>query len=174
MVTGVELATGVVVIVNVALVLRAGTVTEAGTPAADELPLSDTTTPPLGAGPLNVTVPWEMIPPTTLAGFAESVFNAAGSTVSVAVFVTPLKTAEIVTGVELATGVVVIVNVALVLRAGTVTVTGTSAADGVSLLSDISTPPIGAGAASVTVPLELVPPGTLAGLTDSELKGAGT
>jgi hypothetical protein len=47
---------------------------------------------------------------------------------------------------------VVIVNVALVLPAGTVTVDGTLAADGVSLLSDIATPPLGAGPVSVTVP----------------------
>lgn len=43
--------------VNVALVLPAGTVTLAGTVAAGESSLSDTTAPPLGAGPLKVTVP---------------------------------------------------------------------------------------------------------------------
>ena len=69
MVTGVELATGFVVIVNVALVPRLGIVTLAGTLAADELSLSDMTAPPLGAGPLNVTVPFEVDPPMTLAGF---------------------------------------------------------------------------------------------------------
>jgi hypothetical protein len=76
MVTGVELVTGVVVIVKVALVLRAGIVTLAGSLAADELSLSDTTAPPPGAGPLKVTVPWEVLPPTTLVGFTESVLNA--------------------------------------------------------------------------------------------------
>jgi hypothetical protein len=88
-VTAVDPTTGYVVIVNAALVLPAGTVTVAGTLAADEFSLSDTTTPPLGAGPFSATVPWEMIPPTTLAGLTENEFNAGGVTVSVAVFVTP-------------------------------------------------------------------------------------
>ena len=46
-----------VVIVNAAEVLPLGTITLAGTLAAVELSLSDTIIPPLGAGPLNVTVP---------------------------------------------------------------------------------------------------------------------
>ncbi len=90
MVTDVELDTAVVVIVNVALVLPAGTVTLAGTLTAFELSLSDTTAPPLGAGPLIVTVPWEEDPPGTLAGLKVSVLNDGGATVSVAFLVTPL------------------------------------------------------------------------------------
>ena len=91
MVTDLDLVTGVVVIVNVALVLPLGIVTLAGTLAADELSLSETTTPPLGAVPLNVTVPVEVVPPVTLVGFNESELNNSvdGVTVSVAVFVTP-------------------------------------------------------------------------------------
>ena len=90
MVTDLERLTGVVVIVNVALVLPPGTVTLAGSLAADELSLNDTTAPPPGAGPLNLTVPWEADPPVTLVGFSESVLNTGRFTVSVAVFVTPL------------------------------------------------------------------------------------
>ena len=90
MVTDLERVTALVVIVNVALVLRPGIVTLAGTLAADELSLNDTTAPPLGAGPLKVTVPWEVVPPTTLVGFSESVLNTGRFTVSTAVFVTPL------------------------------------------------------------------------------------
>jgi hypothetical protein len=90
-VTGIGPATGLVVIVNTALVLPAGTVTLAGTLAADgTLLFSETAVPPTGAGPVSVTVPWEMIPPTTLAGSTENVLNAGGLTASVAVFVTPL------------------------------------------------------------------------------------
>ena len=89
MVTGVALATGFVVIVKLALVPRLGIVTLAGTLAADELPLNVTITPPLGAGPLNVIVPWEVDPPVTLVGLMVSALNAGEVTVSAAVFVTP-------------------------------------------------------------------------------------
>ena len=69
-VTGVALATDVVVTLNVALDPPALTFTLAGTCATEALPLdSVTTAPPVGAGPLNVTVPVEPTPPTTLVGF---------------------------------------------------------------------------------------------------------
>jgi len=79
--------------VNFALLLPPGTVTLAGTLADDELSLNDTTTPPLGAGLFKVTVPWEAVPPLTVAGLSESELNCtdadAAVTVSVAVLVTP-------------------------------------------------------------------------------------
>jgi hypothetical protein len=91
MVTVVDPGTGLVVIVNTALVLPAGTVTLAGTLAADGVSLlSDIAVPPLGAGPLNVTVPWERIPPKTLVGLTESALTPDAATVSAAVFVAPL------------------------------------------------------------------------------------
>lgn len=64
------LATVMLVTVNVAVVELAATVTEAGTVAADVLLLErDTTAPPVGAGPLSVTVPVELaLPPTTVVG----------------------------------------------------------------------------------------------------------
>jgi hypothetical protein len=43
--------------VNVALVLPAATATVAGTDTAEELLLNDTEAPPVGAGPVKVTVP---------------------------------------------------------------------------------------------------------------------
>lgn len=89
MVTDVDLVTRLVVIVNVALVLPLAIVTLAGTRAADELSLNDTTTPPLGAGLPNLTVPREVAPPLTLVGLTESALNTGRTTVSVAVFVTP-------------------------------------------------------------------------------------
>ena len=66
MLTDVELATADVVISNAALLLPAGTVTLAGTPAAGELSLKLTATPPLGAGPLSVTVPCDWNRPRRL------------------------------------------------------------------------------------------------------------
>ena len=50
------------------LVLPAATVTDAGAIAAALLLASDTATPPVGAGPLKVTVPVVDAPPITLAG----------------------------------------------------------------------------------------------------------
>src|SRR5260370_30870419 len=66
----VEDETEEVVIVNVALLAAAGTTTLAGTcaAAASEL-FKVTVAPPLSAGPLNVTVPCELLPPNTLVGF---------------------------------------------------------------------------------------------------------
>lgn len=86
MVTDLDLDTVVVVIVNVALVLPAATVTLPGSLAYDELSFKDTTAPPLGAGPLNVTVPWEVAPPVTVVGLIEREFNeSADKTVIVTV-----------------------------------------------------------------------------------------
>ena len=60
--------------VNAALVAPAAIVTLAGTLAAVVLLLeSATCAPPAGAGPLNVTVPVDELPPTTLVGFSVSV-----------------------------------------------------------------------------------------------------
>jgi hypothetical protein len=61
-------ATGTVATVNVAPVALAGTLTVAGTDtAALELP-SDKVTPPDGAADVSVTVPFALVPPTTLEG----------------------------------------------------------------------------------------------------------
>ncbi len=94
MVTGVDVTTAVVFTGNVALVAPAAIVTVGGTLAAPLLLESATCAPPVGAGPLNVTVPVEEFPPTTLVGFSESEERVvggggAGVTVSEAVVVTP-------------------------------------------------------------------------------------
>jgi hypothetical protein len=93
--TGVEAVTAKVVTVNVALVAPAGIVTLAGTVATAALLLARVTTaPPLGAGPLSVTLPVEGVPPTTPVGFSVSEVRVGpgggwGVTVSTAVCVTP-------------------------------------------------------------------------------------
>lgn len=54
-------------------VLFAGTVTELGTVAAVVILLCrETEAPPVGAGPLRVTVPVAPAPPTTVVGLTES------------------------------------------------------------------------------------------------------
>jgi len=83
-------ATGLVVTVNVAVVAPATTVTLAGTCAAGVL-LRDrvTTAPPAGAGPLNVTVPVEEVPPITEVGLRVIELKVAAVTVKAVVFVAP-------------------------------------------------------------------------------------
>ena len=74
---------------KVAVVPPPGTVTLAGTVAAPVLLLdSDTTAPPLGAGPLSVTVPLDELPPVTLDGLrlSEESVGASGTNVAVTVF----------------------------------------------------------------------------------------
>ena len=84
--------TGLVVTGNVALLAPADTVTLAETVAANVLSLlSDTTAPPEGAGPLNVTVPVEGLPPATVDGLTVTEDNTGltvpGLTVIVNAFV---------------------------------------------------------------------------------------
>ena len=71
MVTAVDAATALVLTVKLVLVAPAETVTLVGTWAAAVLLLESVTcAPPVGAGPLNVTVPVDdCVPPITLDGF---------------------------------------------------------------------------------------------------------
>jgi hypothetical protein len=73
---------------------------------------------------------------------------------------------------EAETAVVAIVNWAELLPALTVTVAGRVVAP---LLSERATtiPPAGAGAERVTIPVELVPPVTVVGLSESPLSATG-
>ena len=91
-VTAVVEVTELVVAVKVAVVAPAATVTDAGTWAAAVFELvSVTTAPPVGAGPLNVTVPVDEVPPTTEVGLMLTPLSAApGVTVNAAVRLTLL------------------------------------------------------------------------------------
>ena len=82
--------TGLLVTVKVAVVAPAGTVTFAGTVAAAVLLLDRVTTAPAaGAGPFNVTVPVDGVPPITEVGLSVTELRVAAVTVRVAVLVTP-------------------------------------------------------------------------------------
>ncbi len=167
--TALELDTTAVVIVKVALALPLVTVTLAGTVAADVLLLaSDTTAPPVGAGPFSVTVPLEVFPPTMAEGLRESDESEDGFTVRLEVLVTPAYTAETFTAVELETDTVVTGNVALAAPLANVTFAGTLTNDGLLLESVTSAPPTGAGPLIVTVPVEPFPPITLDGFRERD------
>jgi hypothetical protein len=77
--TVVDAVTALVLTVNVVLVALAATVTLEGTLAAVVLLLeSMICAPPVGAGPLSVTVPAEEFPPVTLVGFSVSEERVGG------------------------------------------------------------------------------------------------
>ena len=152
---------------KLALVAPAATVTIAGVVAAAESSERVTTVPPEGAAALRVTVPVEELPPVTVVGLRASALSAGALVMPrLANWVVLPSVAESCT-VVLSTGNVVIVKVALVAPAGTVTVAGTLAEPGRLLPRLTATPPLGAALPSVTVPVALVPPATLVGLTVS-------
>ena len=77
--------TATVVMVKFALKELAGTVTVGGTVAAGLLLARFTTAPPAGAGPLKLTVPWALVPPTTIAGFTVTCASEGGGLLAEAV-----------------------------------------------------------------------------------------
>jgi hypothetical protein len=80
-----------------------------------------------------------------------------------------LSAAEITTEVGRVTRLVVMLKVAVVAPAGTMMLAGTVAMLVLLLTKRIMAPPEGAGALSVTVPVETEPPLTLVGLRVNEL-----
>jgi hypothetical protein len=99
----------------------------------------------------------------------DEMIHLSGVTVSVEVFVVSPRLAVIVTGVAFNTEKVSILNVALLAPEGTVTFEGPTATEGSALVSETEIPSLGATPFSFTVPVELAPPTTEPGLSDSEL-----
>ena len=165
------------VTVAVPLVFPAAIVTLAGSVATAVFLLeSATTAPPEGAAPDKVTVACEVFPPTTVAGL--SVIDESEAeppflvTVKLAeVDAAPTK-AVIVTRVSLVTADVGMGKLAEICPAGTITIGGGLATrllvDNVAVI-----PPAGAALLTKTVPVALVPPGTLAGLMVRDFRIGG-
>ncbi len=118
--------TGDVVTGNVALDEPAGTVTDVGT-VTEGSELARPTTKFWAAGPVRVTVPVTVDPPTVLEG-SVTLLSTAGFTVIEPLNVFTPSVADIVDWTGEVTGVVLIGNVVKVAPAGTVTVDGTLAA----------------------------------------------
>ena len=160
MATEVALATVRDVTVKFAVAAPAAIVTLAGTVATLVLALERATVaPPAGAALESVTVPCDELPPMTVVGLSVRDVRLVGGggggtgvTASVAVRVTLLKVAEIVTLFVAVTETVLMENVALVAPAATMTFAGVEATAGVPLDKVTTAPPLGAALLRVTVP----------------------
>jgi len=163
-ITFVLAATGDVAALKVPLLAAPAILKLTGTVAALVLLLiSMTVKPAAGAGPFSVTVPTEPTPPVTELGLNVTVLMVAGLTASMPPMLLAPTVAVTVTMSVMATPVVVAVNVCEVLVAAIVTLPGTVTA-GSPLFNVTVIPPAGAAWLIVTVPVELVPPVTAAGL----------
>ena len=130
--------------------------------------------PPAGAGPLRITMPRDPVPPVTAPGLNVRATIEGGTTVRLAeIFKLAPELAETVAVVCAATAVVVAVNEADVLPAGTVTPAGTTTV-GSELESETKTPPPGAVRLTVTVPVDVEPPITVAGMKLTRTTGGGS
>lgn len=164
--------TGDVVTPKVVEFAAAATFTLAGTVAAPVL-LSVTVIPPVGAGPVSVTLPVDEPPPSTAVGLRVSPAMTGGLTVRTALCETPLRVAVIVDVETVATLLLVIVKFTVVAPAGTVTGVDTVAA-AVLLLERVTlVPPLGAEPSRVMVPVAKAPPVTLVGTIASPATTGG-
>ena len=149
------------------------TETVAGTVATEVFELESwTTAPPAGAGPLSVTVPWEVAPAVRVAGLSVTEIGSGAETLSEPLADTPPATAVMTTWVVAATGDVVTAKVAAAAPALTVTVAGTEAAAELDETRVTTRLPVGALAERVTVPVVPVPPVTLVGAKVTEIGSA--
>src|ERR1700681_3059219 len=135
MVAALVVPTALVLTMKVAAVAPAAIVTLAGVVATAVLSLDRlTTAPPVGAAPLNITVPVDDVPPVTPVGFKfrDETVTAGGLTVSAALAI-PLWGAVWVTARFFPSALVLTVKVAVVSPAAIVTLAGIVATAELSL-----------------------------------------
>ena len=166
-------ATAVVFTVNVAELFPAGTLTVARTVAEELLLESFTVIPPVGAAPLRVTVPVELVPPVTEVGVRLTPVKAGAVSVSVAETVTPFQVPEIVADFWEETPVVFTEKAADVCPAWIFTLAGTVTFERL-LLSRTVAPATGAPPSRVTVPVADCPPGRELGETEMLASARGS
>jgi hypothetical protein len=138
-------------------------------------------TPPVGAGPVRITVPTDCVGAVTEPGAKKNDEMVGGITVRVAgTFKLEPELADTVTAVDANTLAVVTVNVPMVLPAGTVAqpqagkLTGSApAGETFVILKLTNTPPAGAVSLMVTVPVDWLPPTTFAGINLTWTTGGG-
>ena len=141
-------------------------VTDVGSVAEPELLDSLTSIPEAGAGPLSFIAPVVDVPPLTRVGIIVMEVIAGGLTVRLTVLDTEPNFAVIVTADWTLTPMVGTLNVAEALPDAILMDLGTVAE--VPLLeSETTTPPLPAGPFKTTVPVELAPPKTIDGVTDT-------
>ena len=161
-------ATALVFTGKLAWIAPAGTLIEACTDAAALLLASATMIPPAGAWAFSVTTAVAMLPPVTLGVFRDIKAEVTGgSTIVRTALCVPLYVAEIVAVFVTSTALVVTAKLADEAPAATTTLEGTCASE--LLLDSVTTvPPTGAGPFSTAVPVDELPPFTVAGfrLTD--------
>jgi len=154
-------ATAVVLTVNAPIVWPAAIVKLVATVTPPEvLSLAKAIArPPVGAALEIVTVPVELVPPTTEVGLSTRAVSLGAQTVSVADWDTPFSVPDIVAVIVVGTAVVETVNVPLVWPAATVTLAGTVTPLAVLLLERAITSPLaGAALEMVIVPADVLPP----------------
>jgi len=165
--------TPLVLTVSVAEFAPAATVTLAGVVAAVALEVMVTTIPPVGAGPLSVTVPEELFPPMTAVGDTFRPVIVGELIVRVAVAEEAPVVAVIVADVWEETADVEILKETDVAPADTVTLAG-GVAPAALEVSETVKPPAGAGLPSANVPVDEAPPVTAVGETVKLLIDGGS
>ena len=128
---------------------------------------SDTSRPADAAGAASVSVPVTETPGVVVGVASARPCKVRRAIVSVAVWLTPEYVAVIVTVADTVVAAVSTVNVLLVVPESTCTVAGTDAR-ALLLASVTSTPPVGAAALSVTVPVTANPPAVAFGESETD------